>query len=521
LGETKKASLLFSAGGITVCRVVAKGLALYKQILIASLFGATRLADSFFVATTIPEMLLGILGINTFRGVATSVFAHLDARGKQEEVQRLFSSLFNFILILTGVIASLAVVFAPVIVSIIAPGFSMADREITVKITRIALPVLVFLGLASFISSVLNAFHRFFVPALMQVVLNAVMVIFILVFHTRFGIYAVAWGFLSGHLASLAIQLPSLRKLGLGVSTVFVPFDPLIRKSLLLALPLFVSMFAAQLSNFSVKFLGSFLSGGKISALSYSGFLMSAVIVLAAEPFLIVLMPRFANQVALDRLDAMRSELVKSVKMFILLFSPLSVWFLLLSFPIVRLLFQRGVFTSEATAITSTVLAILSLRLLPSVLSLLFVRVFLAIQRTTPVMWVNLSTSIVQIFLNFILVSSLDVEGLAIADVAAAVFQMILFWRLVDSSVNFCKGSRFIPFLGKVILATSILGVGVRFFLDLAGRVSSPETAAGSTIAILGSLLFGLIIYLTASFVLKIKESWEVIRSLKSVFFRS
>ena len=517
LGETKRSSLLFSAGGISVCRAVAKGLALYKQVLIASLFGATRLADSFFVATAIPEMLLGILGINTFRGVATSVFAHLDAKGEQENMQRLFSSLFNFILILTGVAASLAVVFAPAIISILAPGFSLADREITAKIARIALPVLVFLGLANFVSSVLNAFHRFFVPALIQVVLNAVMIAFILVFHTRLGIYAVAWGFLFGHLASLVVQLPSLRRLKLGISTVFVPFDPLIRRSLLLALPLFVSMFAAQFSNFSVKFLGSFLSGGKIAALSYSGFLISAVIVLAAEPFLIVLMPRFANQVALGKLDTMRDELAKSVKIFVLLFFPLSVWFVLLSFPIVRLLFQRGVFTPEATTITSTVLAIFSLRLLPSVLSLLFVRVFLAIQKTVPVMWVNLFTSTVQILLNFILVDSLDVKGLAIANAAAALLQMLLFWRLVDSSIGFSSGKQFIPFFGKVILATFLLGMGVRFFLNFAGRISPLGTVTGSVLAVLGSLLFGLIIYSAASFALKIKESREVARSLRSI----
>ena len=207
-----------SASVISLATVASRILGFIRDILIAKLFGTASHAQAFVVAFRIPNLLRDLIGEGATNSAVVPVFSEYLVQHKREEFWRLFSVVLNLFLIFSAVITILGIVFTPLIVRIIAPGFTHEPAKLllTIKLTRIMFPYLILIGLTAYSMGVLFTFKSFFTPAFSPCLLNIAMIFAALIASTRMQepIIGLAIGVVVGGILQLAFQIPPLYKKG-------------------------------------------------------------------------------------------------------------------------------------------------------------------------------------------------------------------------------------------------------------------------------------------------------------------
>ncbi len=174
----RKEAVLSSSLLLMVITFMTKVVALLRDIVLASRFGATQTTDAYFIALTIPNVLLFLLGIDLIKGTSTSIFSAYLAKGKYREMWQVFSSIFNITFLMAAGVILLGIWQMPRVISWIAPTFGPEQKQTTVTLGRILLTLLLTMGLSNYLSATLNSMKRFFVPALATFTANAIVLFF-------------------------------------------------------------------------------------------------------------------------------------------------------------------------------------------------------------------------------------------------------------------------------------------------------------------------------------------------------
>ncbi len=179
----RKGNIIKAAGLMSIATFISRVLGYVKDMILAGIFGATGTADAFFVAFRIPNLLRELFAEGSMSSAFIPVLTEYHTKHGEEEAKRLVRATFTFILVFVGLICFTGIIFSPAIVSIIAPGFiPVASKfSLTVILTRIMLPFLLFISLASLIMGALNTKRIFFIPSLAPAMLNITIIITVLI----------------------------------------------------------------------------------------------------------------------------------------------------------------------------------------------------------------------------------------------------------------------------------------------------------------------------------------------------
>ncbi len=219
MSEEKK-SLIGSAGAVSSATLISRILGLVREQVLAAYFGAGFFTDAFLVAFRIPNLLRDLFAEGAMSASFVPIFTkHLKDFGK-EDAMRLASVMINFLLVVLSALTLLIFLFARYLVYILASGFTPEKAALTVELTRIMSPFLLFVALAAVFMGILNTYGRFFIPSLAPAVFNIFLIlagIFLSPLMPSIGqepIVAMAIGALAGGVGQLLIQVPSARKIG-------------------------------------------------------------------------------------------------------------------------------------------------------------------------------------------------------------------------------------------------------------------------------------------------------------------
>ena len=208
-----------AAGVMSAATLVSRVLGFVKDMILARLFGATGVSDTFFVAFRIPNLLRELFAEGSMSSAFVPVLTQVRAAEGEAAAARLVRATFTFLLLVVGAVCLAGMLFAPQIVALIAPGFLADPAKLaqTVLLTRVMFPFLLFVSLAALVMGALNTRGVFFVPALAPAVLNVVTIaaVLALVGVVRPPIAAVAVGVALGGFAQFAWQLPAFHRAGL------------------------------------------------------------------------------------------------------------------------------------------------------------------------------------------------------------------------------------------------------------------------------------------------------------------
>jgi putative peptidoglycan lipid II flippase len=196
-------------------------------------------------------------------------------------------------------------------------------------------------------------------------------------------------------------------------------------------IPVILATGAGSLGLVVDRMLASGLPEGSIAALNF-GFLLSQFpLGIFAVAVTTVIYPTFAEYAAKKDLTGLRHALVAGVRVTLFIVLPMSVAFVVLRQPMVRVLFQRGAFNPRATGLTATALLFFSLGLAPMALQNLISRVYFSLQDTLTPMLLGIGAVAVNIVLNLLLIRPLAHGGLALSTSLAALFSMVLLFMVL------------------------------------------------------------------------------------------
>ncbi len=343
-----------------------------REQVFAFMFGASVFADAFFAAFRIPNLLRDLFAEGALSTAFTTTFTKLWTKEGAEASWRLARLVLSALILILGTICLLGIWQAPAVVSFICPGFEQVPgkRELTIQLTQILFPFILFVSLAAAAMGMLNSRNIFGIPASASTVFNIVSIVtglgFALLFepqadwhHPHFGqraVYGWCVGVLLGGLAQLAIQLPSLWKLGFRFAWKIDFSDPALRTVLLLMIPSTIAGSAVQINVLVGNQFASLGGNGPVSWLYYAFRLVQLPIGIFGVAIATVTLPAVARQHALDDLKAFGKTVEDALRFGFYLTLPASAGLAVVAEPVIRLIYEHGRFTPHAT--TETALAL-------------------------------------------------------------------------------------------------------------------------------------------------------------------
>jgi putative peptidoglycan lipid II flippase len=379
--------------------------------------------DAFNVAFRIPNLLRDLFAEGAMSAAFVPTFTRcLTVRGK-EEAWRLGNTVINALLLATGLVALVGIVFAEPLVRLLAADYAMVPGkfELTVSLTRVMWPFLTLVAVAAACMGMLNSLRRFFVPAFSPAMFNVGTILCVVLLVPIFRslgvtlIMAVAVGTLVGGFGQIAIQWPLLRREGYRYRTAFDPRDEGLREILALMVPAVVGLAAVQV-NVLVNTMLASRGGhdGPVTWLMYAFRLMYMPIGLFGVSIATAALPSISRHAAQEDTSAMRGTLSSGIRMMLMFNVPATAGLIALASPIIALLFERGRFTPADTAATAAAVVCYAPGLVGYSTVKIAVPAFYALQNSRVPVAVSVCSMLVNVVLNLILYEVMGYRGLAL-----------------------------------------------------------------------------------------------------------
>lgn len=398
------------------------------QIILAAKFGAGVQMDAYLVALAIPVLLLSVL-VNPLHQSFIPVFSEYRERTKDKDSGIIISSLFNLIFLVLFFICILAVFNSQFSISLIAPGFRNDPSllNLTSQLFKL-ICFIVFLGILSgLLAGVYHSYQRFFVPSFIPSIRGLLVLGVVLIFSKEIGIFSLAAGNLFAWAVGLAIMFLILFKDDVHYKFVFNLNHPAIKKMARLFVPLVLAALLPQSYILIDRYLASYLSSGSISYLSYAFNIVQFPLFISAS-IITVIFPLLSQYKAKGKLQEFNSTLKQAVKFTAYLVIPAALGIGIIRTPLVRLLYERGEFTPQATSATALTLACYLPWLVAYALRGVFIAAFYALGNIKIPIKIGLISVSVKIILSLMLIKYFTYFGLAIASSVAFVVNILFLW---------------------------------------------------------------------------------------------
>jgi putative peptidoglycan lipid II flippase len=359
---------------------------LVREIVAAGYFGTRGPMSAFTIAFQVPNLLRSLVADAALSAAFVPVFTELLEKGRRREAFALAGALFGLILTVLGALSALFFALSPYIMPRITGGeFGPELEELTSGLARVMFPIVVLLGLNGLIVGILNAYDHFTIPALTPVVWNLVIIVALVFTRTVFEgdneIYAYAVGVLAGTLVQFLMALPVLRRVGFTLRISFSWRDPKIRRILVLMLPVTIGLGLINFNLLINSILGSLVSDQAPAAIDRAFRLYMLPQGMFSVAIATVLFPALSRLAARRDIGGLRAMTSEGTRIIALMLMPAAAVTLVLSEPLIRLVYERGAFDELSTQQASEALFWFAFSLPFAGVNLLLTRTFFSLQR--------------------------------------------------------------------------------------------------------------------------------------------
>lgn len=348
---SKRGGLLGSSFVVSMGTMLSRVLGLARDVVLANLLGAAPNADAFFVAFKIPNFLRRLFAEGAFAQAFVPVLTETREQGSHDAVKALVNRVAGVLGGSLFVLTALAMVMAPWVALIFAPGFSrdVAKLALTADLIVWTFPYLFFISLTGFCGAILNTYGRFAVPAYTPVLLNLSLIAAAVFWAPTMPEPALglAMGVMLAGVLQLLFQLPSLHALKLTPKPVWDTQDAGVRKILMLMVPALFGVSVSQINLLFDTVLASLLPNGSVAWLYYSDRLTELPLGVFAIAIATVILPALSALNTRAAADEFSQTLTWAVRNVLLIAVPATVALWLLAEPILTALFQYGAFTTN------------------------------------------------------------------------------------------------------------------------------------------------------------------------------
>ena len=455
-----------SAGLLSLAILASRLLGVARESVLASYFGASAPMDAYNVAFRIPNLLRDLFAEGAMTSAFVPAFTRVLQQRGREEAWRLGNLVINALLVITGTLAILGMVFAAPITALIAPKFAQVPGklELTTLLTQVMLPFLTTVAVAVAMMGMLNSLHRFFIPSLSPAMFNvatilcAVTLVPILRKLEWPPILAIGIGTLLGGLGQMAIQWPVLRREGFRYRPVLDFKDPELRRILRMMGPGTLGVAAVNINVLVNTYLAA-AQQGAVSWLGYAFRLMYLPIGLFGVSIATAALPDLSRHASNGDDAAIRRAVSSAIRLMLMLNVPAMIGLIVLAEPIVALLYQRGHFTDADTQATAAALRFYA----PGLIGYSIVRIasptFYSLGNSRTPVIVSVASVTVNLILNISLVRVMGFRGLALGTAIAALFNALALLWLLRGRLHGIEGGRVTVAFLKISGAAAVMGI--------------------------------------------------------------
>ena len=353
--------LLRSTAVFSSMTFISRVSGLVRDQVYAAVFGAGPAMDAFVVAFRIPNFMRRLSAEGSFSMAFVPVLAEYKAKGDQAAVKALIDRVAGTLSAFLLVLVAAAVLAAPWVVRVFAPGFSVGSEQarLATEMLRITFPYVLFISLASMAGGILNSYQRFAIPALSPVLMNLSMIaaaLGLVPLMAGWGyepVVALAWGVFAAGILQLAFHLPSLARLGVLPRPRWGGADPGVRKIMKLMVPTLFGASVAQVNLLINTMMASFLIGGSVTWLYYSDRLLEFPLGMFGVAIGTVILPHLSGRHSATDPLGYSKGLDWGFRLCLMIGIPSCIGLILCAEPLVATLFQYRKFTAFDTRMAS------------------------------------------------------------------------------------------------------------------------------------------------------------------------
>ncbi|TKT82622.1 murein biosynthesis integral membrane protein MurJ [Aquamicrobium sp. LC103] len=502
-------SLIRKFATVSSGTLMSRILGFTREMLMAAALGTGPIADAFYAAFQFPNTFRRLFAEGAFNAAFVPLFAkEIEANG-MDGARRFSEEVFGVLFtVLIGLTIVMQLAMPLLVATIVAPGFADNPEkfDLTVSLATVMFPYLMCMSLGAMMAGMLNSLRRYFAAAVAPVFLNVILIAVLAYAWYRgydgMGVgYGLAWGVLAAGLVQLAIVWGAVRHAGISVRFKRPRLTPNVKRLLVLAFPAAVTGGITQIN----QLIGTAIASGQesaVSSLALADRVYQLPLGVVGIAVAIVLLPELARALKAGN-DVEATNLQnRSVEFTLFLTLPAAAALLVISEPIVRVLYERGEFAAgNSTPVVAAVLAIFGLALPAFVLIKAFTPGYFAREDTrTPMIFAAISVAI-NISLALLLFPDMGAPGIAVASAAAgwanaAMLLGVLVWR-----GHWGSDRPLMTRIPRLVLAAAIMAAALHFGAGWLAPYLSADAVLLEQVAALGILVAGgAIIYFACAF---------------------
>ena len=497
----------------------------FRDLLIARVIGAGLISDCFFVAFKLPNLFRRILGEGAMNAAFIPVVSGVRTKSGKKSADVFFSNIFSFLLVALLAFVLILEILMPLIITLIAPGFSDNPEKFnhSINLTRLTFPFVLFICLTSLMGAYLNTLGKFASMAVTPIILNLSLIFTLLIYFKSENL------FLISSTLSFVVSIAGIiqviwmyynirrNKSKLSINFSFLKTfksDKEITKFFKLLLPAILGNGAYQINLLIDMILASTLPDGSISFLYYADRVNQLPLGVLGIAIGTALLPVLSSQVKKNQKKEAEKSISKAIKFGILFSIPAFFGLLIFSENIISFLFFRGAFEYKDVQATSSALIALCCGLPAFIMIKILVIPFFANEDTKTPIKISLFCMLINLILNLILIREFLHVGLAISTSVSAWINFILLIYILNKNLNYSFDISIFKVFLKVSLASLTMSYIVLKTYEFMINNFEMYTLYNTNFILILCIIFGIIIYSALMYFLGIKEleinKWKI-----------
>ncbi len=455
-----------AAGIVGLAVMCSRVLGLAREQVFAALFGGGKLMDAFTIAFRIPNLLRDLFAEGALSTAFVTIFSRTISREGDAAAYRLANKVLTLAMITLSALTILGIVFAPWIISMLAPGFDPAKQALTVTMARIMYPFILMVSLAALVMGMLNARNVFGIPAMASSFFNLGSIVAGValgwMFDPHFGpraLLGLSLGTLVGGLLQLGVQLPALWREGYRFRPDLVWRDQGVNEVLRVMGPSVIAASSVQINVIVNSAFASHLGDGPTTWLSIAFRLMQLPLGVFGVALGTVSLPLLARLAVAGDRNGFGTELARGIRLAFLMTIPATVGLIVLAEPLISVLYQHGRFTAEQTHGAAGALQYYALGLVGYASLKVLVNAFYAIDRRKTPMFVSFAAVGLNLLFNWFFTWHLGWghRGLAFSTACIASTNFIVLFILMRRELGRFHSGALLSLTARVAVASAIM----------------------------------------------------------------
>lgn len=498
-------SLVKSTATVGAFTMISRVTGFVRDVIMANLIGASWMSDAFFVAFKLPNFFRRLFAEGAFNvAFVPSFSAMLTAEGQKKAID-FAGEVMSVLLVVLLLLNAVFIVFMPWITPVFAPGFADSPEkfDLTVTLSRITFPYILFISLVSLLGGVLNSLGKFAAPAASPILLNLCMIAGMVWLTNDVATPAHALAisvFIAGIVQFVWLMVICLRH-GSMPGLTLPRITPQVRRMLLLMAPAALGSGVQQLNLLIDVIIASHIEDA-VSYLYYADRITELPIGVIGVAIGTVLLPMLSKHIRAGDMERARHEMNRALELVLLFGLPATAALLVIAEPVIRVLYMHGAFNLHDMAATTAALMAFTAGLPAFLVVKVLAPGFYANHDTKTPFKIAMVCVAVNLFFNLLLIHPFKHVGMAMATTIASWVNVLLMVYILHKRGIFVPDALLKKRLLKLAASAKVMALAL-FLIDVVTAPFYQESMLVRTLTLGAVIAGGMVIYGSSVLALK------------------